>query len=222
VCLGVTGLVVACSYLLSSEWAGTAVGLCFLVATSELVLRGATNDQVRHYGLSFGGLLESEPLEARRIIVDTLVALAWCLGAALIVFPPFVVGFLAWWQPAAAFAPAALSTLTNDAAGQLLVVALPEEAFYRGYLQTALDDAWPKRWKFLGGHLSPGVLVASLLFALGHLLTEPNPTRLAVFFPSLLFGWLRTRTRGVGAGIGFHALSNLFSAYLGRCFGMWS
>lgn len=221
IAVGVTLLVVACSYLLPNEWAGTAVGLCFLLATYELVLRGADNDQVRAYGLSFGGLLETEPLDARRIVKDTLVALGWCVGAAIVVFPPFVIGFLFWWQPATSFSWAPLSLLTGDALGQLLAVALPEEAFYRGYLQTSLDAAWPKRWKLFGGYLSPGIIVASLLFALGHLLTEPNLSRLAVFFPSLLFGWLRTRTRGIGASVGFHAMSNLFSAYLGRCFGMW-
>ena len=41
-----------------------------------------------------------------------------------------------------------------------------------------------------------------------------HPARLAVFFPSLVFGFLRVRTRGIGASMLFHALCNLFSAYL--------
>jgi len=40
-----------------------------------------------------------------------------------------------------------------------------------------------------------------------------------VFFPSILFGWLRARTGGVGASIAFHALCNIYSATLLQIFG---
>jgi membrane protease YdiL (CAAX protease family) len=40
-----------------------------------------------------------------------------------------------------------------------------------------------------------------------------------VFFPALVFGWLRSRTRGVGAGLVFHALCNLFASYLSQSYG---
>jgi CAAX protease family protein len=60
---------------------------------------------------------------------------------------------------------------------------------------------------------------SSALFALGHLCTEFNAARLAVFFPSLVFGFLRARTGGVGAGLVFHALCNLFASYLGQSYG---
>ncbi len=61
--------------------------------------------------------------------------------------------------------------------------------------------------------------MTSAIFALGHLLTIHDPGRLAVFFPSLVFGWLRARTGGVGASIAFHALCNLFSATLLQAYG---
>jgi membrane protease YdiL (CAAX protease family) len=207
---------------LPDDWSATFVGCAFLAATYWFGLRNRDDAAVTHQGLSLGGLLETEPLNLARLLRDGARALAWSVGTALVVFPPFVLGFLWWWKPESRFAFAPLSTLLSDLSGQLLVVALPEEAFYRGYLQTALDDVWSKRMKFLGGYLSPGIFVASALFALGHVLTEPNPSRLGVFFPSLLFGWMRTRTKGVGSGILFHALCNLFAAYLGRSFGMWS
>jgi uncharacterized protein len=156
-----------------------------------------------------------------RVARDTGVTLLWAMGIATLVFPPFLVGFVGWWHPAGGFFPAPIRPVLEDVPGQLLMVALPEEAFYRGYLQTALDDCWKRRWNFWGGYLSVGMLVSSAIFAVGHVLTEPHPNRLAVFFPSLLFGWLRTRTRGVGASIFLHAFSNLYSAYLGRSFGMW-
>ena len=40
-----------------------------------------------------------------------------------------------------------------------------------------------------------------------------------MFFPALLFGWLRCRTGGIGAAW-LHAMSNLFSATLGRGYGL--
>ena len=43
------------------------------------------------------------------------------------------------------------------------------------------------------------ILVTSVIFALGHVATLPYAARLAVFFPSLLFGLLRARTGGIGA-----------------------
>ena len=66
------------------------------------------------------------------------------------------------------------------------------------------------------------LILTCAAFALGHVLTEPNPGRLAVFFPALVFGWLRARTGGVGASIVFHALCNLFASTLGRGYGLFS
>jgi membrane protease YdiL (CAAX protease family) len=48
----------------------------------------------------------------------------------------------------------------------------------------------------------------------------PVITRLAVFFPALLFGWLRARTGGIGASVVFHALCNLYVLSLMRGFGL--
>jgi membrane protease YdiL (CAAX protease family) len=110
---------------------------------------------------------------------------------------------------------------TNDVFGQLVIIALPEEAFYRGYLQSRLDDVWAPRWRIAGAEVGPGLIVASVVFALGHFATIRDPARLAVFFPSLVFGWLRARTRGVGASCGFHAMCNIFSELLGKGYGVY-
>ena len=104
------------------------------------------------------------------------------------------------------------------AAGQLLGVALPEEYFFRGYLQTKLDRVWPPRRRFLGGGLGRSLVVASFLFALGHVLVDFNPLRFAVLFPALVFGWLRSATGSILASVLFHASSNLISDFLHRSF----
>jgi len=91
---------------------------------------------------------------------------------------------------------------------QLLVVALPEEFFYRGYLQQRLESQFGPGRPMLGIRVGRGFLLTQVLFALGHLV-EPYPWRLAVFFPALLFGWLRARTGTLLSGVLYHATCNL-------------
>jgi len=98
----------------------------------------------------------------------------------------------------------------------LLVVALPEETFYRGYVQARLAPLFRRRIRVLGADLGAPVVVASALFALSHLVAIPAPFRLAVFFPGLLFGWLRERTGSLVAPVVLHALSNVLLAVLVR------
>ena len=62
----------------------------------------------------------------------------------------------------------------------LLVVALPEETFYRGYVQARLAPLFRRRIRVLGADLGAPVVVASALFALSHLVAIPAPFRLAV------------------------------------------
>ena len=102
--------------------------------------------------------------------------------------------------------------------GQLVAVGLTEEYFFRGYIQTRLEHAWPSRRRLLGAPVGRSLVVASLLFALGHLLVDFNGLRLAVFFPGLVFGWMRNLTGSILAGVLFHALANLVSDVLHRSF----
>jgi hypothetical protein len=93
---------------------------------------------------------------------------------------------------------------------QLIAVALPEEVFYRGYVQGRLNIVFPRRRRLLGVEVSvPAIFWTSVLFALGHFLLDLNPMRLAVFFPSLLFGWIREHTKTLGGSIVYHALCNV-------------
>lgn len=214
-----TTLIVSLLSRLPDSISATAVGFGFLAASYWLVLRGDNPQRTARHGLSFAGLLDPEPLSVARIAGEAAVALLWALGAAALILPPFWLGFAWWWKIRVPFHAAPLNGVEGELLGQLLVIALPEEVFYRGYLQSALDEVWRPRWRVLGAQIGPGLLVTSALFAAGHLCTELNAGRLAVFFPSLLFGWLRARTRGVGAGIVLHALCNLFASYLGQSYG---
>jgi len=93
-------------------------------------------------------------------------------------------------------------------------VALPEETFYRGYLQPRLDALWPPRKRVLGVSIGKGAIVASVLFACGHFLGEWNIARLLPFFPGLIFAWLRNSTNSILGAIVFHAACNILSALL--------
>lgn len=215
----VTAAVTAVSYAAPPSYAGTLVGLTFLAATYWLVLRH-DDTTVRAYGLSLGGLLEPAPLSTSRLGRAALQAIAWAALLAAVIFPPFWLGYRVYWDPSSPFTLRLPPELADEIAAQLLVVALPEEAFFRGYLQSALDRAFPPRFRVLGAALGAGWLISAAIFALGHVLTIRHPARLAVFFPALLFGWLRARTGGVGAPILFHAACNLFSLTLARGYGL--
>ncbi|WP_225413009.1 myxosortase MrtX [Stigmatella hybrida] len=148
----------------------------------------------------------------------------------LIVGPLFFVGFSVWVE-VLQHLPPELKRLLSPHRGpvqfipqlpprfgewvidQLFVVALPEEFFYRGYMQSRLRDAWPQGRKVLGARLGPAFWVTAALFALGHLAIF-QAWRLAVFFPALLFGWMRERTGSVLGAALFHAACNLYIRFL--------
>jgi len=90
------------------------------------------------------------------------------------------------------------------AANILLLTALPEEVFFRGYLYDAFEEAG---WE--------PILPTSLLFAAGHVLLYATPYRLLTFFPGLLLGWGRKRSGNVYVPIAVHFLYNLFPSLLG-------
>jgi membrane protease YdiL (CAAX protease family) len=216
----VTGLVTIASRF-TSQHVATFVGLTFLSATWAMVWR-RDDGTVEKCGLAFGGLVLPGSLDVSRVARSFGIALAWALFFSVITFAPFYFGWRWYWHPHMKFALDLLPLpFLNDAAGQLLMIALPEEAFYRGYLQSRLDDAFGTPWKIGGAMIGPSLFVTSAVFALGHLATVHDPARLAVFFPSLAFGWLRARTRGVGASVLFHASCNIFSELLGRGFGLY-
>lgn len=89
---------------------------------------------------------------------------------------------------------------------QLFFVALPEEVFFRGYLQEKI------------GNNVKGVLVVSALFVLGHLVARcvgggfSGSTclqDLLTFFPSIVMGFLYAASGTLWGNIAFHFLANV-------------
>jgi membrane protease YdiL (CAAX protease family) len=100
------------------------------------------------------------------------------------------------------------------ALSQIILVAFPEEIFFRGYLLGRFEERWPSRYRLWGTHVGLPLVVSSLLFGLGHMLVDLNPARLAVIVPGFIFGYLRLRSGSVAPGAIFHALCNLFAELL--------
>lgn len=221
VALAVTATVGVGAAFVPKKYVATFVGLVFLGAVWRLVWT-KDDDAVRDHGLQLGGLLLHEPVVVPNVIRQGARAAGWALACAIVIFGPYYLGWRYWWHPHHTFSlDFKPLDFGNDVLGQLLLVALPEEAFYRGYLQTELDKVLPPRLRVLGAKVGPGLLITSLIFAIGHFVTIPFPARLAVFFPSLVFGWLRARTGGIGAPLAFHAFCNVFSEILGRAYGVY-
>lgn len=156
------------------------------------------------------------------------------LSVSAVVFPLFIAGYLAFiyllphlpgqlvqiltpYMGTPRFAPRLPDRFLEWVIDQTFVVALPEEFFYRGYLQTRLRDAWPKGRLFFGARLGPAFWLTALLFALGHLAIF-EVWRLAVFFPALLFAWMRERSGSVVGAALFHAAANLLVQVLDASF----
>jgi membrane protease YdiL (CAAX protease family) len=104
---------------------------------------------------------------------------------------------------------------------QIFFVGIPEEFFYRGYVQTRLNEEISREFSFLGVNFGYSLFITSVLFAVGHYVTEPDILRLAVFFPSLLFGFMREAS-GKNSGVVitgiFHGLCNVLLYVLENSF----
>jgi hypothetical protein len=187
------------------------VALIFL-ALPQVVLRRRGN--IERYGFT------THPLGLGLTVAAVAVA---------VVLPLFVGGFIVAVRVACAHAPHMVpGTCSHVAhpvwrlptdfpilvAGQLLVVALPEELFFRGYIQGRLEEALPPTTNLFGARVGWAWILGAALFGLGHFLVTFEPQMLSRFFPGLAFGWMFARTRSILASTIFHAACNLLMAVL--------
>ncbi|MBT3181404.1 MAG: CPBP family intramembrane metalloprotease [Deltaproteobacteria bacterium] len=143
------------------------------------------------------------------------------LITSLIVFPLFLIGAHLWQMyvfKMGGFKFVEYPHFWSAAAFQIFLVALPEEFYFRGYFQSAMDMMCEKRWKILGVKLGWGWIITSLVFALAHSIVYYRWWHFAIFFPALLFGYLRERTGTITASVLFHAASNLIMQWFVRCY----
>jgi len=96
---------------------------------------------------------------------------------------------------------------------QFFAIAIPEEFFFRGYLQTRLNQVFGTPYRVLGALVGSGLLLQAVVFAVCHL-TVGDWTQLRVFFFALLAGWLRERNGSILAPAVYHTLGNVWVAAL--------
>jgi membrane protease YdiL (CAAX protease family) len=171
-----------------------------IVATGFLLLTGVAiwwrKETTADYGLS-----------TKDWGSEVLTVLVLCA----LIFPVYIVGFKIYWKAPADFHLVLRIPLWSLVLTHLLVVALPEELLFRGFIQQRLGAVFSRRLRFLGFSLGWHIAAAAALFALGHFVTDFNPNRLATFFPALVFGAIRERRGSLVGCTLFHACCNIFS-----------
>ncbi|MBN1422004.1 MAG: CPBP family intramembrane metalloprotease [Planctomycetes bacterium] len=144
---------------------------------------------------------------------DEIAALACAL-----LFLLLVAGFFLLWRAMGRHPgiPSSVPRTWSDAAEWLgrwwdftWRLALPEELFFRGFLQSELRRFDRRSIRILAVRLGPSFLIADLLFAIAHIAPRGDPFELTAFFPGLIFGWLRERGGSIVAPTVFHGLYNL-------------
>lgn len=93
-------------------------------------------------------------------------------------------------------------------ARMFLAVALPEEFFFRGYLQSSLNRVFGKPWRLAGAPFGIGLVIQALAFALCHV-AAGDWMKMRVFFFGVFAGWLRERSGGVLSPALYHAVANI-------------
>ena len=91
-----------------------------------------------------------------------------------------------------------------DNLGGGIAAAFIEETFFRGWLQTILI-------RKTGIYF--GIFLATLLFALSHLIVLTGWLRVATFFPGLVMAVLRHRGGSVMPSIIYHAVCNVWAVW---------
>lgn len=93
----------------------------------------------------------------------------------------------------------------------LVGVALPEEFFFRGFIQGRLNLVFEKKFKIFRVRFGYGLLISSILFMLIHIPQDISVVRFLTFFPGLLFGFLREKYGSIFPSVIIHAMSNTFA-----------
>ncbi|HAH09860.1 MAG TPA: hypothetical protein DCL54_11365 [Alphaproteobacteria bacterium] len=102
--------------------------------------------------------------------------------------------------------------------GVVVFVAIMEEFFFRGYVQSRLNDAFGRPFKVLGTEFGAGVVIASILFGLFHPLSDEAmrwPWALWTAAFGLILGLIREKTGSILAPGLIHGLIILPTAFAG-------
>ncbi len=148
------------------------------------------------------------------------------LLTSLVVFPLFLCGNAIYQTQLLhrVFVPNASVFTISAILAQIVLVGFPEEFFFRGYLQPGLRFFFPRLTEEISFlrplriHASWSIPLSALLFAASHSFIAYQWWHFSIFFPALVFGWLREKTNGLIAPTLFHALSNIVITWIGASY----
>ena len=138
----------------------------------------------------------------------------WVTLAVLVFYPPLFFAYNLGFMHRALATPSSNEILQAVVKGliAIAVAAIPEEFFFRGYIQEHVFAKYNFRILKI---VSLKNLFTSILFGLVHALAFLDITRAATFFPSLLFGLFTEKSRGrIFYSISFHVVSNILAFIL--------
>ncbi len=140
-------------------------------------------------------------------------------------------GLLAGALFVAAFSNFAVKLSLSDAAASFLFyvffLGLGEELLFRGYIQSRLNEAFGRPWRFFGVRWGGGAIIAFAFFGLMHVLNLGGLSSgnwmpawwwgFWTFFGGLVFAFVREKTGSIAAPALLHGLPQaIAAAFLGR------
>jgi hypothetical protein len=131
------------------------------------------------------------------------------LGSTLLLLYAAAHTAIASWLFDQTLTPALPPRLGHEIFRQLVLTAIPEELFFRGYLESRWNEAFGRPWRVYGARVGPALVGQAVVFGICHLATG-DWTRLRVFFFALLAGWLRERSGSILAPVVYHAVANVW------------
>lgn len=182
----------------------TALGIGWLVTPGILVAAALIptiikKDKLSEIGLSF------------RQIKYSLVVLGW---TCFVVFPAMFCGL--WLLksyglnlPLRPILPQN-QELVSWLFYQFLYVAVAEEVFFRGFLQSnilrLMNTLVPQRHTM---QCCISIAISAACFAAAHIILQGRIISVLTFLPGLILGWLSIRTKSLLAPILFHGIANM-------------
>lgn len=101
----------------------------------------------------------------------------------------------------------------------LFIVGFGEELFFRGYIQSSLNQFFGKPFSLWGTNVGWGFVITSVLFGLIHALASNPPTWPWALFTAIMgfgLGFVRERSGSILAPILLHGLMDLPLAFFGK------
>jgi membrane protease YdiL (CAAX protease family) len=163
-------------------------------------------DTITTRKLNFYGIIPKKPgLNVKLLVMSSFIVL-------LFIFAGF---FLKehWWGILPQFNFVA-KNLPAIILFQVLVVAFPEEFFFRGFLQTRFGQKNLSCVRFSQAIKSGSVYISAGLFTIFHCTVDFSLESVLIFFPGFLFALLKVMSGGIFASIFLHSFSNVSSLLL--------